>query len=319
MKSPLPSYSIYGEHGRTLEIDWLHCESLAERSRLHDWEIRAHRHELLFQLFWIERGRCAVSFDGADQSVQGPCVLIVPPLVMHGFRFEPDTHGDVVTVLAQHVSKLLSTEPSLEKRLLRPRVEALTAQQAASVAGAVQALRDEFSRAEDWRALGVDSALIRLLVALGRNTPSLEDRASPQGARSAQHLQRFKRLIEARYRQQPALSALAGEIGITTTQLNRVCQALLGCSSVAVLHARLLLEAQRELAYTSMSIKQIAHGLGFSDAAYFTRFYQRMTGQSPTQWRKRSANATLAPTEAPQHSALRGDGAGGPAGGGADR
>jgi AraC-like DNA-binding protein len=34
--------------------------------------------------------------------------------------------------------------------------------------------------------------------------------------------------------------------------------------------ARVLLEAQRELAYTRLSIKQIADGLGFSDAAFFS-------------------------------------------------
>ena len=34
--------------------------------------------------------------------------------------------------------------------------------------------------------------------------------------------------------------------------------------------ARLMLEAQRELAYTAMSVKQVAIGLGFADAAYFT-------------------------------------------------
>jgi AraC family transcriptional activator of pobA len=46
-----------------------------------------------------------------------------------------------------------------------------------------------------------------------------------------------------------------------------------------------LLEAQRDLAYTTLSIKQIALGLGFGDAGYFTRFFQRLSGRTPTQWR----------------------------------
>jgi AraC family transcriptional activator of pobA len=60
---------------------------------------------------------------------------------------------------------------------------------------------------------------------------------------------------------------------------------VLGHSALGVLHARLLLEAQRELGYTAMSVKQVASGLGFSDAGYFTRFFQRLTGQTPTAWR----------------------------------
>ena len=292
MKSPLPTYSIYGEHGRTMDVDWLHCESIAERSGLQDWEIRPHRHELLFQLCWIEQGSCELSMDGADSTLTGPGVLLLPPLVMHGFRFSPGVQGQVITVLAQHLRKLLAAEPLLEKRLWLPRAQALEAADAASVAAAMQALREEFTRPADWRSLGVDSGLARLLVTLGRclSPAGIAPAAnSKNGARAQQHVQRYRALIEERFRAQPVMSALAAEIGITTTQLNRVCHSVLGCASVAVLHARLLLEAQRELAYTTMSIKQIAHDLGFADAAYFSRFYQRKTGLSPTQWRSASA------------------------------
>jgi rod shape-determining protein MreD len=42
---------------------------------------------------------------------------------------------------------------------------------------------------------------------------------------------------------------------------------------------------QHALAYTTLSVKQIALGLGFGDAGYFTRFFQRLSGRTPTQWR----------------------------------
>jgi len=51
------------------------------------------------------------------------------------------------------------------------------------------------------------------------------------------------------------------------------------------MHARLLLQAQRELTYSRLSVKQIAFELGFTDAAYFTRFFRRLAGCSPAQWR----------------------------------
>jgi AraC family transcriptional activator of pobA len=50
-----------------------------------------------------------------------------------------------------------------------------------------------------------------------------------------------------------------------------------------------VLEAQRDLAYTTLSIKQIGLDLGFADAAYFTRFFQRETGLTPSAWRARAA------------------------------
>ena len=85
------------------------------------------------------------------------------------------------------------------------------------------------------------------------------------------------------------VAALAQPLGITTTQLNRACHQVLGHSALGVLHGRLVLEAQRDLAYTTLSVKQIALGLGFNDAGYFTRFFQRETGHTPSAWRALAA------------------------------
>ncbi|MCX2865674.1 helix-turn-helix domain-containing protein [Paucibacter sp. PLA-PC-4] len=291
MESPLPTYTRHGEQGLTLEVDWLHCESIAERSRLHDWEIRPHRHQSLFQLFWIEQGGCELSLDGVERSTQGPCVFILPPHAVHGFRFEPTVQGLVITVLDQHINKLLSAEPRLEELLRRADVLNLTAASAASLTGAAAHLREEFLSTADWRSLGIDTALMQLLLHCGRllAQQELPNSHRPAG-RALEHVQRFRALIEQQFRQQPALGACAAGLGISATQLNRVCQQVLDCSASSLMQGRVLLEAQRELAYTSMSVKQIAHGLGFADAAYFTRFYQRQTGLSPTEWRQRATH-----------------------------
>jgi AraC family transcriptional activator of pobA len=106
-------------------------------------------------------------------------------------------------------------------------------------------------------------------------------------------VQRLRALVELQYRQQPSQMALAAALNISPAQLNRACQQLLGHPAQAVLHARLLLQAERELAYTEVPIKQIAHELGFSDAAYFTRFFRRHAGLAPSAWRatQRTASA----------------------------
>ena len=43
-------------------------------------------------------------------------------------------------------------------------------------------------------------------------------------------------------------------------------------STLDVINARVVHEAQRELVYSSLSIKQVAAELGFDDEAYFGRF-----------------------------------------------
>ena len=291
MKNRLPSYSLYGEQGRAADIEWLHCESIAARSRLHDWEIRPHRHELLYQILFIRSGQAELALEDKSASVRGPCVVMVPALAVHGFHFSSDVDGVVVTVLEPHLRRLLESEAALKDRLLPLRHHPLDRRGAAEIGAAVLALRSEYLGTATWRALAIDAALLRLLLALGRRLPDVNEAPAPHGARALEHVQRFRGLVESRFREQPALSACATELGITPTQLNRVCQQVLGHGALGVLHARLVLEAQRELAYTTLSVKQIAFDLGFSDAAYFTRFFQRCTGSAPTAWRAAAAAA----------------------------
>ena len=52
----LPTYLLYGEDAGLPQADVMHSESIAERSSLHSWEIKPHRHEALLQVFWFEKG-----------------------------------------------------------------------------------------------------------------------------------------------------------------------------------------------------------------------------------------------------------------------
>lgn len=291
-KKSLPSYLLYGEQGASAVAERLHVETIRARSRLHDWEIKPHRHEVLFQILYIAKGRAEAWLDAARQPLEGPCAVCVPAMAAHGFRFEPGVQGQVVTVQSPHLGALLAAEPALWARFEQPRLLPLThaGPAARAVGAAVQALADEYETHLPWRAAAIDAALARLMLALGRALPAQDAPApgSAAGSRAADHLARYRALVEARFRLQPRVAELAEELGITPTQLNRLCRAVLGHSALDVLHARTVLEAQRQLAYTTASVKQIGLDLGFSDPGYFTRFFQRLAGSTPSDWRDRA-------------------------------
>jgi AraC family transcriptional activator of pobA len=301
-----PSYQLYGEQGLRLP-DRLHCESIAERSRLHGWDIRPHRHEQLFQCLVIDRGCVQAWLDGRGLVLQGPCVLTVPALAVHGFRFAPDIEGLVVTIQEAHLKALLQPHAAMGAALVRlhgrdlhPAGEGSV--RASRVQAAAHALWQEVDSPSPWRAAALDAALLHLMVALARALTALPAQPalpgpssllptlppSPQPAarpRALAHVQGLQGWVNLLFRRHPTQAELAARLGITPTQLNRACKQVLGHSAQGVLHARLLLQAQRELTYSGLSIKQIAFDLGFSDAAYFTRFFRRGAGVSPAQWR----------------------------------
>lgn len=291
----LPSYQLYGEPGSAPVGERLHVETISSRSRLHDWEIQPHRHEQLFQILYIARGRAEALVDGLTTALAGPAAVTVPAATAHGFAFEPGIDGWVVTVQEPHVRHLLAGEPALWTLFEQPGLlvwargavpRALGSP--SPVADAVAALAAEFAGHERWRHAAIDAELTRLLLALARALPQ----TSAGGlAGASAHLARYRALVDARFRLQPSVASLAAELGISATQLNRLCQAQLGRGALDLLHARIALEAQRQLAYTNQSVKRIGMDLGFADPGYFTRFFQRLCGVSPTVWRQRAHQA----------------------------
>ncbi|TSH89000.1 helix-turn-helix domain-containing protein [Verticiella sediminum] len=278
---PVPTYALYGEAAPSSSVltEQLHCESIPSRSRLHDWEIRPHRHEHFLQILYIRRGEGKAWTEDGVIPLRGPCAVLSPAGHGHGFQFAPDIEGWVVTAVQAGLQADLVA--ACERPLVLDWVAGST--EDAQVGALVDMLVGTFASSEPWRLASMRAAFTLLLARL------LEVRAHAHRAshetRAQRHLRRFRVLLERDYRTRRDIEHYAGELGITPTQLNRLCREHLGCSALGTLHRRLLAEAERDLAYTSLSVKEVALTLGFADAAYFSRFFHRHTGRTPSGYR----------------------------------
>jgi len=59
-----------------------------------------------------------------------------------------------------------------------------------------------------------------------------------------------------------------------------------GKSPCDFMEERIILESQKFLRETDMSIADIGYRLGYTDASNFTKFYKGMTGHTPKEFRK---------------------------------
>ena len=101
----LPLFHLYGDPPDDQAFDFIHVETIASRSSIHDWTIRAHRHRNLFQILLIEQGGGEMTFEAASIAFAAPCAILVPPTVAHGFRFEPAPAPLVPEARAEHAQK----------------------------------------------------------------------------------------------------------------------------------------------------------------------------------------------------------------------
>lgn len=97
--------------------------------------------------------------------------------------------------------------------------------------------------------------------------------------------QAFQRLLDEHWHHHWSVEQYASALQLTTRQLHRICTKAQDCSPQTLIHDRLNLEAKRQLFYLSVSIKEVAFRLGFTDQAYFSRFFTRLNGESPETFR----------------------------------
>ena len=287
-RGDVPAFFLYGEPLRAPDARTVHVETIAARSSLHDWKIRAHRHRDLHQVLIVWRGPIEAQLDGVKQILRGPAFVIVPPLTVHSFQFGKQTDGLVVTFAAGLAREIFRDSHSLWQILDRPVAARFRRTQLAATD--LEQLATMLLRESARAATGRDSALHGLLTTLLTNVLRISGGTAvpaPSVAnREREMVARFREAVERRYRGHLGVGAYAREIGASEAALRKACVRVSGQSPTQLIHARMLIEAERQLRYTGMSITQVAYYLGFEDPAYFSRFFSKGMGASPRSFRR---------------------------------
>lgn len=286
----VPVFKLFGENAAWPTPDLLHCESIPERSHLHDWEISLHRHADLGQLLYVQAGQAVLDVEGEVREIDEPAIQVVPPMSVHGFRFSHDISGYVMTLAMPLFdwlqNSLADAAPSLLQAGCYP-----VQDDKAYVDLLCERINHEYAHPAPGRDFLLRSLIGALASWVGRQ--QLERRAEQwRPERGQKHVTAFTRLVERHYREHWPIGQYAEALAITSAQLNNVTRRLLGQSALEHLHERLLLEAKRNLIYTTLTIAQISDLLGFSEVAYFSRFFRRLEGVSPREFRQQQPGYT---------------------------
>lgn len=285
----LPNYDLYGTEAKPAWLDSFSFEWIPERSAPNNWEIDAHTHDAMMQLLYVCRGSGEALIDGTKWAIEPPCLIVIPAHVAHGFHFSPEMDGPVVTAPQRPLEALAAVaRPELLSVLRTPAVipVAEEARHADALMPLFLALEQE-SRAYAPGQIAAGSALLlALFVQIARIGENREAGAGVERSRRAARIERFRAMVDRHFSEHLPVEHYAAALGVSAGQLARLCRESLGMSPLDVINARLMHEAQRELVYSTLAVKQIAGFLGFEDEAYFGRFFKKHAGRTPTAFRE---------------------------------
>ena len=96
----------------------------------------------------------------------------------------------------------------------------------------------------------------------------------------------IKTLVEAHSVSREVLY-YANELGVSSGYLNEVCNEISQQTAKEIIDSTVSARLKYELSYTSKSIQELADEYNFPSQSYFSRYYKRITGMTPSEFRKR--------------------------------
>lgn len=263
---------------------FLYCEALNVRSEQHDWKIKPHRHASLFQIFIVTAGGGIVQLDDETHTIVAPAVVYIPNNVVHGFNWNIDSKGHVLSVTSAVIGQLLNQDviSGLENSAFTCQI---TDSRLADIERLCNDIHDEERQTDAYSNMMLMAIVQRLLVWIYRNVPVSSKKQYL--SKPEKKLAQFKSLIATHSDEHHQVSWYANQIGVSGPHLNQICKTHENKSALSLIHDFILDEAKRCLIFADLRISAVADRLGFNDPSHFTKFFKAQTGETPRNYRQR--------------------------------
>lgn len=104
-------------------------------------------------------------------------------------------------------------------------------------------------------------------------------------SRSQELYEQFVKAVEQYYRSNSEVRFYADHLNVASGYLAQVTRRTRGLSPKAIIDERIIIEAERLLHTTDHTIQEIAYMLGFNNQAHFSKYFKKLKGISPKQFR----------------------------------
>ncbi len=233
---------------------------------------------------FIENGQCRLNIDFEEYTFGKESMAIICPGQVHRIIDASNLSAKFLIIDSVLVDKeekrtlerygrpkIQLSDISEHKQLLSLLDRKLSCMESSSVKAVVQRMT---------------TVIVGLVVWDIANAIKVQSELQSAASRYKEIVWEFRELLENNIGTNRSPSFYAGRLNITVAYLNEAVNAVLGTSVTRHIQDETILLAKRQLVYTTDTVKEIAHSLGFDDYSYFTRLFTKVAGVSPTLFRR---------------------------------
>lgn len=267
MELKLKAGQFYGTTSKSLVANGFQFTEKAYSSRA---TLPTHAHELSHFCF-VLAGNYQEKIGGKFFE-RGPTTLVYyPPDVSHGEEHFTNGRHLLVEIDFKNLEKVTDYGKGLSEPLLLNGGSALWL--------AARMYR-EFSERDAFSALALESISTELLITVSRQGTRGAERKPPPW------LAQVKEALQQNFSEPPALHELAKTVHIHPTHLARVFRQFERCTVGDYIREVRINYARQRMLGSSEPLVEIALAAGFADQTHFTRSFKRITGMTPTEFRR---------------------------------
>ncbi|WP_299374522.1 AraC family transcriptional regulator [uncultured Tateyamaria sp.] len=253
-------------------------QTIAQLTGGQDWRLALAHDRPEHLLIWVTRGQGRMLLNGTRRGVGTHNALSIPPRTLFSLELGRQSMG-LVAVIPDGTDVRLPDAP----RQLRMRdVTAIT-----ELTGLLETAQREATSDRALAQDALDAHVMLMSVWLRRQIAETDNLPVPMNAAARLSAAFCQRVVD-HHAQSLTMADHAEALGVTPTHLTRAVKSATGRTAADLLTERILYAARIALTETDVAIQDIARHLGFGSAAYFTRFMQQHTAQTPTTLRKRA-------------------------------
>lgn len=286
----IPIFNIgdFGETVKSVDFDFARLEN-----RMNTLPY-PHRHDF-FHIVWVTHGTGTHTIDSEIYMVKPDTIFFMRPGQIHNFDLSDDTAGYTINFSSEFFLLNMSSEIVIDSiPFFRPHdpIESLslTSTIAQSLQLIINSIEKEY-RNELWCYHDIIRSYLHILFNLAARLLNKKDSSKNYISSHILLDRRFRKLLEEGpiYLTNPSNYAQA--LGVTERRLTEATKTAQGMTATETIHDRLALEAKRLLAHSELNIATVATHLGFEDPAYFSRFFKKRCGLTPSEFKKKLQSA----------------------------